>query len=327
MWALELEGIDYSYADVPVLRQVSLRVQEHTIHGLLGPNGAGKTTLLKIATGLLSMKEGRVRILGHDVRRELKAIKNLVGLLPEIPPLYLSDTVADYLALAARLHGKKLFPLSSADQDLLARLGLSDLLGRIIGHLSKGQQQRVGLAQALIYRPPLLILDEPWVGLDPGALMDIRLLLEELKKEHTIFLSSHQLHDMEMIASAATIIGRGKILASGTMEEMKNKFKEHKVLEVVVRQWAAEHQNNLANLLAAQVVVVQSSPTETILHLQGPQINQQQDQVAQYCLQQHLGLVRLQEVELDLEALFQKVTSADQALSSSSSSSSSGGAL
>ncbi|MBP5295811.1 MAG: ABC transporter ATP-binding protein, partial [Bacteriovoracaceae bacterium] len=298
MWALELEDIDYSYATIPVLSKVSLRVAEHTIHGLLGPNGAGKTTLLKIATGLLPLQEGKVRILGHDLRRELSTIKNLVGLLPEIPPLYLQETVGSYLALVARLHGKKLFPLKAADQDLLDRLGLSRLLKRLIGHLSKGQQQKVGLAQALIYRPPLLILDEPWVGLDPSALMDIRQLLEELKKEHTIFLSSHQLHDLELIASAATIIGGGKILASGTMEQMKDKFKEHKVLEVVVRQWAPEHLAALTNLLAAQVTVMAAPDTAlaaTVLHLQGPQINQQQDQVAQYCLQNHLGLVRLQE--------------------------------
>jgi len=308
MWALEVEKVSYRYGERQVLQDVSLRVAEHTIHGLLGPNGAGKTTLLKIITSLMAMHEGSVRILGHDIRQAFKATRNLVGFLPEVPPLYPQQTVRDYLNFVAQLHGKKLFPLAAADQELLERLGLLPLLGRLIGHLSKGQQQRVGLGQALIYHPSLLILDEPLVGLDPTALAEIRSLLLALKKDHTIFISSHQLHDLELMASAATIIGQGKILASGPLEQIREQFSGQQVLRVKVKSWPPEMTSRLAQELNLQAQVMAQDATETLLQITGPQVKEQQERVAQFCLTQHLGLMSLTEEELDLETLFQKIT-------------------
>jgi len=308
MWALEVEQVSYSYGTRQVLQNVSLAVAEHTIHGLLGPNGAGKTTLLKIITSLMAMHEGAVRIFGRDIRQEFKATRNLLGFLPEIPPLYAQQTVQEFLAFVARLHGHRLFPLNERDQHLLERLGLLPLLGRLIGHLSKGQKQRVGLGQALIYHPPFLILDEPWVGLDPAALAEIRTLLAELKKDHTIFLSSHQLHDLERLASEVTIIGHGQILASGSLEQIRAQFSGQQGLQVKVRTWPASLAPTFAQELAVQVQVLTERAEEVILHLTGPRIREQQEQVAQFCLTHHLGLISLTEVELDLEDIFQRVT-------------------
>ena len=203
---------------------VSFTVEDGQIYGLLGPNGAGKSTIMNILTGYLSATSGQVTVAGHPLPEEADEAKACVGYLPEQPPLYPEMTVGEYLNFVAEL--KKVPRAQRKEQVLRAarRTGLEKVLPRLIRSLSKGYRQRVGIAQALLGSPQLIILDEPTVGLDPAQVIGIRKLIRELGKTHTVILSSHILSEVQAVCSRVLILSKGALVAEGTPEQLSEKL-------------------------------------------------------------------------------------------------------
>ena len=217
---IEVSHLTKKYGGHLAVDDVSFTVEDGQIHGLLGPNGAGKSTIMNILTGYLSATSGQVTVAGHPLPEEADEAKACVGYLPEQPPLYPEMTVGEYLNFVAEL--KKVPRAQRKEQVLRAarRTGLEKVLPRLIRSLSKGYKQRVGIAQALLGSPKIIILDEPTVGLDPAQVIEMRKLIRELGKAHTVILSSHILSEVQAVCQQVLILSKGKLAASGTLQEL-----------------------------------------------------------------------------------------------------------
>ena len=217
---IEVSHLTKTYGRHLAVDDVSFAVEDGQICGLLGPNGAGKSTIMNILTGYLSATGGLVTVAGHPLPEEADAAKACVGYLPEQPPLYPEMTVEEYLLFAAELKGVKRAGRKEQVRKAAHRTGLDNVMPRLIRSLSKGYRQRVGIAQALLGSPKLIILDEPTVGLDPAQVVEIRKLIRELGKAHTVILSSHILSEVQAVCQQVLILSKGKLAASGTLEEL-----------------------------------------------------------------------------------------------------------
>ena len=217
---IEVSHLTKRYGGHLAVDDVSFTVEDGQIYGLLGPNGAGKSTIMNILTGYLSATSGQVTVAGHPLPEEADEAKACVGYLPEQPPLYPEMTVGEYLNFVAEL--KKVPRAQRKEQVLRAarRTGLEKVLPRLIRSLSKGYKQRVGIAQALLGSPKIIILDEPTVGLDPAQVIEMRKLIRELGKAHTVILSSHILSEVQAVCQQVLILSKGKLAASGTLQEL-----------------------------------------------------------------------------------------------------------
>lgn len=222
--AIEIENITLNYGTRNILKDISFHVDKGHIHGFLGPNGAGKTTTMKIITKLLTQDSGQVKLFGQDVGELKTTFNSRIGFLLEDPPLYNDLTVMEYLHFIAKIKKVPNDKIKDYINDCVESLDLSTVINRAIENLSKGFQQRVGIAQAIIHKPEIVILDEPTNGLDPQAMLEVRNLILRLKENHTILLSSHLLHEMSLVCDEVTIISHGKILASGNIDELKEKI-------------------------------------------------------------------------------------------------------
>ena len=226
---IEVKHLTKKYGDKLAVNDISFKVEKGEILGFLGPNGAGKSTTMNMLTGYISSTSGQVLINGADILEEPKKAKANIGYLPEIPPLYLDMTVDAYLSFMFDLKKCKL-PRKAHLKDVCDLCRISDVRHRIIKNLSKGYKQRVGLAQALINNPPVLILDEPTVGLDPNQIIEIRSLIKKLGKRHTVILSSHILPEIQAVCDRIIIINKGVVAADGTADDIaKNITNEHKM--------------------------------------------------------------------------------------------------
>ncbi|MBQ3886336.1 MAG: ATP-binding cassette domain-containing protein [Ruminococcus sp.] len=226
---IEVKHLTKKYGDKLAVNDISFKVEKGEILGFLGPNGAGKSTTMNMLTGYISSTSGQVLINGADILEEPKKAKANIGYLPEIPPLYLDMTVDAYLSFMFDLKKCKL-PRKAHLKDVCDLCKISDVRHRIIKNLSKGYKQRVGLAQALINNPPVLILDEPTVGLDPNQIIEIRSLIKKLGKRHTVILSSHILPEIQAVCDRIIIINKGVVAADGTADDIaKNITNEHKM--------------------------------------------------------------------------------------------------
>ncbi len=217
---IEVQNLVKKYGNHTAVKGISFKVDTGKIYGFLGPNGAGKSTTMNIMTGCLAATEGKVIINGHDIFDEPKEAKKSIGYLPELPPVYMDMTPLEYLRFVGKARGVKKSELSKQIEDIMDMTGISDVSNRLIKNLSKGYRQRVGLAQALIGYPEIIILDEPMVGLDPKQIIEIRELIKSLKEKHTVFLSSHILSEVSMICDYVMIIADGKLVASDTPDNL-----------------------------------------------------------------------------------------------------------
>ena len=217
---IQVENVIKKYGQRVAVDRLNFTVNRGEILGFLGPNGAGKSTTMNIITGYLSATEGSVKLDGHDILEEPQEVKKQIGYMPELPPLYVEMTVGDYLSFVCDIKGVARSRRKQNMDRSMELLKISDVRGRLIKNLSKGYKQRVGIAQALIGTPPVLILDEPTIGLDPQQIIETRNLIRELGKEHTIILSSHILPEVQAVCSRILIINRGKIVASDTPENL-----------------------------------------------------------------------------------------------------------
>lgn len=217
---IEVSHLTKQYGNHLAVDDISFTVADGQICGLLGPNGAGKSTIMNILTGYLSATSGQVTVAGHPLPEEADAAKACVGYLPEQPPLYPEMTVQEYLTFAAELKGVKKAERKEQVCRAARRTGLETVLPRLIRSLSKGYKQRVGIAQALLGSPRLIILDEPTVGLDPAQVIEIRKLIRELGRAHTVILSSHILSEVQAVCQQILILSKGHLAAAGSLEEL-----------------------------------------------------------------------------------------------------------
>ena len=227
---IEVKNLCKHYGDKIAVNDISFEVKDGEILGFLGPNGAGKSTTMNMITGYISSTSGQAVINGVDIMENPKKAKSYIGYLPEIPPIYVDMTVSGYLNFVYDLKKCKL-PRSKHIQDVCDLVKITDVKDRIIKNLSKGYKQRVGLAQALIGNPPVLILDEPTVGLDPKQIIEIRSLIKRLGKNHTVILSSHILSEIQAVCDRIVIINKGTLVADGTADELsKSMTNDHRMI-------------------------------------------------------------------------------------------------
>lgn len=217
---IEVDGLSKSFGTVTAVRGVSFSIARGEVVGLLGPNGAGKTTTMRILTGYLASDAGRAVVAGVDVASDSIAARGKIGYLPESAPLYTDMEVTEFLTYIATLRGVAKHNLRRAIAKVIETCALNEVVGRDIGELSKGYKQRVGLAQALIHEPEVLILDEPTSGLDPNQIIEIRNLIVTLGRERTVILSTHILQEVEAMCGRALIMNRGQIVGQGTLSEL-----------------------------------------------------------------------------------------------------------
>ena len=232
---IEIRHLTKKYGSHVAVNDLNLTVEKGKIYGFLGPNGAGKSTTMNMITGYLAPTEGEVIINGHDILKEPEEAKKCIGYLPELPPVYPDMTVGEYLSFVAELKGIKKTERKENITDVMKLVKITDREKQLIKNLSKGYKQRVGLAQALLGMPEVIILDEPTVGLDPKQIIEIRDLIRGLGKNHTIILSSHILTEISAVCDHIFVISKGKLVASDTTEGLERKFSSGNQMEVTVK--------------------------------------------------------------------------------------------
>lgn len=235
---ISVEHLTKWYGDFKAVDDLSFEIDEGHVYGFLGPNGAGKSTTMNIITGCLSATSGSVKIDGHDILEEPKEAKKQIGYLPEQPPLYMSETPVEYLRFVAEAKGLKGEAVKKQIQEVIEQTGLEPVKNRRISALSKGYKQRVGIAQALLGNPKVIILDEPTVGLDPIQIIDIRNLIRDLGKDHTVIFSSHILSEVQTICDQILIIAGGKLIAFDKPENLEKQLLSREI--VLVPEGSAE---------------------------------------------------------------------------------------
>jgi ABC-2 type transport system ATP-binding protein len=300
--SIEVSDISKQYGAQKALDQVSFSVAPGTITGFLGPNGAGKSTMMKILTCFIPQNSGTAKVCGHDVYENSYEVKKQVGYLPEHNPLYLDMYVKEYLAFAAGVH-----QLKNIDQrinEMIDITGLALEQGKKIGALSKGYRQRVGLAQALIHNPKVLILDEPTTGLDPNQLVEIRALIKELGKEKTVLFSTHILQEVKAVCDHIIIINKGKIVANSDAKSLQSGNNKHAILSVEFDKEITELQvKNISGVLVAKKMDAQK------WQIQFNKENDIRQALMQFALAQNLIILSMKIEEQSLEDIFQKLTS------------------
>ncbi|MFI5364619.1 MAG: ABC transporter ATP-binding protein [Candidatus Binatia bacterium] len=239
---IEVRNLTKRYGDLIAIRDISFTAANGQILGFLGPNGAGKTTTMRVITGFMPATSGTVKVAGYDIFDDSYEVRKRIGYLPESPPLYGDMTVTSYLRFVGRIRGIAKAELSDSVDRVLHTCGLADVTERVVGHLSKGFRQRVGLAQALIHNPSVLVLDEPTIGLDPRQIIDIRTLIKELAGERTVILSTHILPEVAQLCEKVVIINEGRIAVEGVLAELtQGKTLEQVFLNYIAKEPADGH--------------------------------------------------------------------------------------
>ena len=303
--SIQIKSLTKEYNRQRAVDQISLTVKLGEIVGFLGPNGAGKSTTMKVATGYLPPTEGTVEVNGFDVRTQPMDVRRSVGYLPEHNPLYLDLYVKEYLRFAGALHGLSGSNLSRRIAGMIELVGLEREQHKRIGQLSKGYRQRVGLAQALLHNPPVLILDEPTTGLDPNQLAEIRQVIRDAGRDKTVLFSTHIMQEVEAVCDRVVIINRGKIVADGSLSELRSASAGDGVVVV------AEFEGNLANPDVLKTVSGVTS-IEPLTHGQyrisaGPNVDLRAA-IFRLAADQNLTLVGLRQQENSLEGIFKELT-------------------
>ena len=308
---IEVSGLTKSYDDFQALKGVSFKVNSGEIVGFLGPNGAGKTTTMKILTCYMPQTSGTVTIDGKDVNQDALAVRARMGYLPESTPLYTDMLVYDYLQHVATVRGVPKDRIRERIKAACEMCGIVDRIGQSIGTLSKGYKQRVGLAQALIHDPDILILDEPTSGLDPNQIVEIRNLIKRLGENRTIILSTHNLPEVMATCTRILIIHQGKLVADGTAAELEEREAENERLRVVLRgvdgNVARLELGQLAGVRKAEVVPATEAGA-AVIELDAPRGAEIRSAAFKKVVEKGWELLELTRLQLDLEGLFRKLT-------------------
>ena len=304
---ISASGLSRRYGNTLAVQDISLELRAGDVLGLLGPNGAGKSTTLRMLSGCLAPTRGSVQINGVDLAEEPKQAKTSLGYLPEHPPIYPELTVDEYLNYCAKLHGvprtQRAQALISAKQDC----GLSEVGSRIIGNLSKGYQQRVGLAQAIIHRPPVIILDEPTVGLDPIQIREIRKLIADLARQHSVILSSHILSEIQATCSRVVIINRGRLVFSTAMSELQAQGQANIITLGLRNPPTLDSLNSIGGVKTARLLVDGRIQLECV---PGQDLR---ETLAERAVRSGWGLYEMHAARKTLEEIFVELTALDDA--------------
>jgi ABC-2 type transport system ATP-binding protein len=311
---ITVENLTKRFATKTAIDGVSFQVEQGEILGFLGPNGAGKTTTMRIITGYMPASEGTVRVDNYDVFENPLDVRRRIGYLPENPPLYPEMSVAGYLRFVAKIKGVLKSNLDDEVGRVMEKVNITDVQDRIISKLSKGYKQRVGLAQALLNDPPILILDEPTIGLDPKQIHEVRELIKELAGNHTVVLSTHILPEVEQTCHRVIIIERGKIIAVDTPQNLRFQLKGAERVFMEIEGPVAEIVARLKSEPGVMDVrVLTENDGRCRCQVEGELKKDIRSNLAKTVVQSGWGLLELQSATMSLEDIFLKLTTAEEA--------------
>jgi len=311
---IKVESLSKRYARNVAVDDVSFEVQKGQIVGFLGPNGAGKTTTMRILTCFLPPTSGAAQVAGFDVMRQPMEVKKRIGYLPEVPPLYPDMEVEEYLAFVGRLKGIRSSDLKKRVAEVMERCAVADVRKKLIHKLSKGYRQRVGLAQAILHNPDVLILDEPTSGLDPKQITETRSLIKGLAGDHTIILSTHILPEVEQICEQVIIISKGKVVATDRVDNLTNRLRGSESIAVAVEPRTgsldpAAVQQRLEQVQGvSRVLSRETRDDRALFELEGLQGRSIRGDVARAVVDSGWNLTELRPVALSLEEVFLQLT-------------------
>jgi ABC-2 type transport system ATP-binding protein len=309
---IEVEHLTKRYGPTVAVSDVSFEVQKGEVLGFLGPNGAGKTTTMRVITGYLPPSEGRVRVAGFDVVEEPLEAKRRTGYLPENPPVYFDMTVAEYLAFVARIKGVPRREIKKRIAEVSEKVAITDVQQREIGKLSRGYRQRVGLAQALIHNPDVLVLDEPTAGLDPKQIIETRELIRGLAGQHTVVLSTHILPEVSKTCQRVVVINQGKVVAVGAPDELTRWLQGYETVLVTVEGPAAEVMDKLQRVPGLHWVEPrETSDGAVTFEIHSEKGLDVRPEVARAVVESQWKLLELKTSGLSLEDIFLKLTTKD----------------
>ncbi len=304
---IKVENLTKTYGNIVAIDNISFQVGKGEILGFLGPNGAGKTTTMRMITGYMPANEGTVEVSGFDIADDAIKAKNEIGYLPENPPLYDDMKVADFLDFVAGLKGAQEQRAAGID-DAMEKCGISDVRDRLIGNLSKGYRQRIGIAQAILNDPSVLILDEPTIGLDPKQIIEIRKLIKQLGEDRTVILSTHILPEVMMTCSKVVIINKGRIALETSLGELNKKLGGGNEVHIKVANYSSEIKTKLSSLQSVQSIQDLGSGEFTVKTT----TSNNSDEIAKTILDNNWGLKELSPQSNTLEDVFLNVISSDQ---------------
>jgi len=311
---IEIQNLTKHFGPIKAVNNINFTVEKGEILGFLGPNGAGKTTTMNMITGYLPSTSGTVKVAGYDIGEQPAEVKKRIGYLPEIPPVYTDMTVKEYLYFVSDL--KKVPRSKRAGQisDIMEKIQIDHVKNRLVGNLSKGYRQRVGLAQALVGSPEVLILDEPTVGLDPNQIIEIRRLIKELGKEHTIIFSSHILQEVSAVCERVVIINKGEIVAIDTPDNLSRNLGNVSRFLMKVEGPQAEVTNALSEIKGILNIECDSNGEENVFKYT---VDSEKDIDVRrpiFIKMAELGypILELQYVGMDLEEIFRKLTAGEE---------------
>ncbi|MCI4445489.1 MAG: ABC transporter ATP-binding protein [Candidatus Aminicenantes bacterium] len=302
---IETENLTKKYGDLVAIKELSFKVEKGKIWGLLGPNAAGKTTTMRILTGYLPATEGRAVVAGYDVFEQAEAVKQSIGYLPETVPLYPEMTVESYLGFVAEIKKVPKSQKKAAIDRTVEIAGLKSVRKRLIKNISRGYRQRVGIAQAIIHNPQVIILDEPTIGLDPAQIVEIRQLIRSLKEEHTVMLSTHILAEVTQVCDGVVIINEGKLMASGSLEELTKAYKEKEGLYLRLKK----ADNEVLNLFRQLPGIEKADLEGSEIKLEWSKGKDLREQVVRLCLEKQLGLLEMRSTAINIEELYLRIVS------------------
>ena len=303
-----LENVTKKYGAQKAVDNISLHVKTGEVLGFLGPNGAGKTTTMKIITGLITPNKGDAKVGEYSVTEQGDEVKKLIGYLPENNPLYLEMPVIDYLAFTAAIQGVPKNKIRERIYEMIRTCGLNAEKHKKIGELSKGFRQRVGLAQAMIHDPQVLILDEPTTGLDPNQIVEIRKLIKELGKEKTVILSTHILPEVEATCDRILIISKGKIVADGTSENLRRQSQGRELLRVRIEDGNRDEVMRQLQSLDQVGLVDPIRGIENCYEIQSRGEFSNRKAIFHLCVKNNWTLTEMTPIETKLEDLFRDLT-------------------
>lgn len=305
---IEVNELSKYYGDIAAVENITFRAEKGQILGFLGPNGAGKTTTMRILTCYLPPSGGRGSVAGYDLLEESMEVRRNIGYLPEQPPVYNDMTVESYLRFVAKIKGVASAQLKSSVDEAMEKTAITNRRNWVIGQLSKGYKQRVGLSQALVHNPAVLILDEPTVGLDPKQIIEVRKVIKGLGGDHTVILSTHILSEASMTCEKVVIINEGRIVGEGTPESLMAQLKEGEVLRAHI-DGPQDKVHGLIGAIAGVLEVVPEGGGEAGVYVVTSQPGQDvRDELARQVVNNGLGLRELRSLEMTLEDIFLHLT-------------------
>ena len=311
---IEVKNLVKKYGNHTAVDHLNFTIEEGHVYGFLGPNGAGKSTTMNIMTGYLGATEGEVLINGHDILKEPEEAKKQIGYLPELPPLYMEMTVREYLEFVAELKGIAKNKREESINEVEKMVKIWEVENRLIRNLSKGYRQRVGLAQAVLGFPKIIILDEPSVGLDPKQIIEIRELIRQLAKKHTVILSSHILAEVREVCDYILIISKGKLVASDTPEKLERNLGDSDLIEIETKASPDEVRRILETVDGIRSISTKHLENGiTWAQVQEKKNTDIREKVFQAFAQNHQPLLKLNPLQVSLEDVFMELTQSDRA--------------